>query len=134
MLKTEVELECVKHGSVRAYKGPNFKIMHSNMGSCDLLTIVLLMRYHEPIFLKFLKFALLGALSALTRAYKGPNFKIMHFNMESCDLLTNALLTNTLLMRYHKPIFMKFLKLALLGALSALIRAHLGPKMQIFKK
>ena len=59
----------------------------------------------------------------------GPNFKIMHFKMESCDLLAIALL-----MRYHKPIIMKFFKLALLGALSALIRAHLGPKMQIFKK
>ena len=109
--------------------GPNFKIMHFKMKSCDLLTIVLQMRYHKLIFLKFLKLALLGALFALIRAYKGPNFKIMHFKMESCDLLTIALL-----MRYHKPIIMKFLKLALLGALSALIRAHLGPKMQIFKK
>ena len=58
-----------------------------------------------------------------------PNFKIMHFKMESCDVLTIALL-----MRYHKPIFMKFLKLTLSEALSALIRARWGPKMQIFKK
>ena len=118
---------------IRAYKDPNFKIMHFNMGNCDLLTTVLQMRYHKPILLKFLKLALLGtllgALSALIRAYKGPNFKIMHFKIESCDLLTMVLL-----MRYHKPIFMKCLKLALLGVLSALIRACLGPKMQIFKK
>ena len=109
--------------------GPNFKAMHFKMESCDLLTIALQIRYHKPIFLKFLKLALLGALFALIRAYKGPNFKIMYFKMESCDLLTIAVL-----MRYHKPIFMKCLKLALLGALSALIRACLGPKMQIFKK
>ena len=96
------------------------------MESCDLLTIALQMRYHKPIFLKFLKLALLGALLALIRAYKGPNFKIMRFKMESCDLLTIALL-----MRYHKPIFMKFLKLTLLRALSALIRAHLGPKVKV---
>ena len=150
MLKTEVELECIKHGSVRyheaiflkflklallgalsalirAYKGPNFKIMHFNMGSCDLLTIALLMRYHEPIFLKFLKLALLGALFALIRGPRAdPNFKIMHFKMESCDLLTIALQ-----MRYQKPIFLKFLKLALLGALFALIRAYKGPKYKI---
>ena len=99
------------------------------MESCDLLTIALQMRYHKPIFLIFLKLALLGALFALIRAYKDPNFKIMHLKMESCDLLTIALL-----MRYYKPIFMKFLTLALLEALSALIRARLGPKMQIFKK
>ena len=146
MLKTEVEFECVKHGPVfeifeigpfrgpicpnkdlRA--GPNFKIMHFTMESCNLITIALQMRYHKPILLKILKLALLGALFALIRAYKDPNFKIMHFKMESCDLLTIALL-----MRYHKPIFVKFLKLALLGALSALIRARFGPKMQIFKK
>ena len=107
---------------------PNFKIMHFKMESCDLLTIALQMRYHKPIFLKFLKLAPLGALFALVRAYKGPNFKIMHFKMKSCDLLTIALL-----MRYHKPIFLKFLKLAHLGALSTLIRGRLGPKMQIFK-
>ena len=95
--------------------------MHFNMEICDLLTIALLMRYHEVIFLKFLKLALLGALSALIRAYKGPNFKIMHFNMGSCALLTIALL-----MRYHEPIFLTFLKLALLGALFPLIRAK-GP-------
>ena len=120
MLKTEVELECVKDGSVSK--------------SCILTweavpTIALLMRYHERIFLKFLKLVLLGALFALIRAYKSPNFKTMHFRMENCDLFTMALL-----MRYHKPIFMKVLKLALLGALSTLIRARLGPKMQIFKK
>ena len=113
--------------SLRA--GPNFKIMHFKMESCDLLTIALQMRYHKPIFLKFLKLALSGTLFALIRAYKGPNFKIMHFKMENCDLLTIVLL-----MRNHKPIFMKFLKLALFGILSALIRARLGPKMQIFKK
>ena len=100
---------------IRAYKGPNFKIMHFSMGSCDLLTIALLMRYHEPIFLKFLKLALLGALFVLIRTYKCPNSKTMHFKMESCDLLTIALL-----MRYHEPTFTKVLKLAHLGALSAL--------------
>ena len=106
--------------------GPNFKIMHFKMESCDLLTTALQMRYHKPIFLKFLKLALLrGPICP----YKGPNFKIMHSKMESCDLFTIVLL-----MRYHKPIFMKFLKLALLGPLSAQIRARLGPKMQIFKK
>ena len=109
--------------------GPNFKIMHFKVESCGLLTIALQIRYHKPIFLKFLKLALLGALFPLIRAYKGPNFKIMHFKMESCDLLTIALL-----MRYHNPIFMKFFKLALSGALFALIRARLVPKMQIFKQ
>ena len=103
--------------------------MHFKMESCDLHTIALLMRYHKPTFLKFLKLALLGALFAIIRAYKGPYFQIMHFRMESCDLLTTALL-----MRYHKPIFMKFLKLVLLVTLSAIVRACLGPKMQIFKK
>ena len=103
--------------------------MHFKMESCDLHTIALLMRYHKPTFLKFLKLALLGALFAIIRAYKGPYFQIMHFRMESCDLLTTALL-----MRYHKPIFMKFLQLVLLVTLSAIVRACLGPKMQIFKK
>ena len=92
MLKTEVELECEKHSSV-------FEIFE------------------------------IGPFRGPICPNKGPNFKIMHFKMESCDLLTI-----TLLMRYHKPIFMKFLKLALLGALFAPIRARLGPKMQIFKK
>ena len=67
MLKTEVELECIKYSSVfeifqigpfrgpictnkglRA--GPNFKIMHFKMESCDLLTIALQMRYHKCTF------------------------------------------------------------------------------------
>ena len=55
-------------------EGLNSKPCIFYMEICDLLTIVLLMRYHEARFLEFLKLAL-GALSALIRAYKGPKYQ-----------------------------------------------------------
>ena len=110
---------------IRAYKGPNFKIMHFNMGSCDLLTILtiaLLMRYHEIFEIGPFR----GPIFPNKSLRAGPNFKIIYFKMEKCDLLTIALQ-----MEYHKPIFLKFLKLALLGALFALIRAYKDPNFKI---
>ena len=88
MLKTEVELECVKHGSVRAYKGRNFKIMHFNMRSCDLLTIALLMRYHKPIFMKFLKLALLGAICPNKGSFGPENADFQKMEKTSLDIAT----------------------------------------------
>ena len=95
------------------------------MGSCDLLTIVLLMKYHEPTEI-FEIGPFRGPICPNKDLRAGPNFKIMHFKMESCDLLTIILR-----MRYHNPIFLKFLKLALVGALFALIRAYKGPNFKI---